>query len=388
MTKSFFKIITLCLCCAVLFCACKKEYSGLKEPLSGAEPDAQVVSDGGLAVKQGQWIYYVNGDNFTRHEGERFSEYAGALLRMKTDGTEKAIVLDKDVSLFNIKGDKIYVCVYEKERSVVASLNIDGTNYKVLETIDDIYYGGCYGFGGDYIYYTKDFELYRMDLEGKNKTQITDFKIYNLRVDNKFSYFTRDLNGDIGSIYKIVNGEDSFVQVTKDAAYVLYTETDTAYYYMLKNGTVYKYDAAKGTSEAVVFGGYTDYLFCENNDFYAISSSVEKEEESFDGIYIVPAGGGQKKQISSNSGRCMAFYDGFIYYINLTTLNQLYRCSIDGTVDECVSEEFVFDYDTLDIVENYLYFLSDSDYDRIYRVNMESCEVECIEYDDISVVGE
>ena len=388
MTKNFFKIIALFLLCSLLFCGCKKEYSGLSEPLLGAEPDAQIISNGGLATQQGQWIYYLNGDNFTRHEGERFSTYAGALLRMKEDGSEKAVVLDKDVSLFNVKGDRIYVCVYEKGRSVIASLKVDGTDYRELKAIDDIYYGGAYGFTGEYLYYTKDFMLYRMDVDGKNEIQLTKFPIYNLRVGEDYIYFTREVDENIGNLYKIVNGEDSFIEITKSAAYVLHVEGDLAFYYVLDNGNVYRYNAKDGTSEPVVFGGYTDYLFAENENFYAISSTIEDEEESFNGIYTVPAGGGKKKQVSSNSGRCMAYYNGYIYYVNVTSLNQLYRCSLDGLTDECLSEEFVYDYDTLDIVGNYIYFLSDSDYDRIYRLNMDSCHVECIEYDDISVVGE
>lgn len=387
MTKSFLKIISVYLICVFVFCGCKKGYSGLDKPLQGAEPNAQVISDGGLAIKQGQWIYYVNGDNFTRHEGERFSEYSGALLRMKEDGSEKAVVLNMDVSLFNIRDGKIYVLVYEKDRSVIASVNIDGTNYNELRAIDDIYYGGCYGFSGEYFYYTKNFMLYRMNIDGKNEVQLTKFPIYNLRVGDEYVYFTRETDENIGNLYKIVDGEDSYTEITLEAAYVIYVKGEFAYYYILDNGKVYKYNAKSGKSEAVIFGGYTDYLFCEDENFYAISSSIESDEQTFDGIYTVPAGGGQKTQISSNSGRCMAYYNGFVYYVNLSSLNQLYRCSLDGKTDECISEEFVYDYDTLDIVGKYLYFISDSDYDRIYRVNMDTCDVECIEYDDISVVG-
>ncbi len=386
MTKSFFKICSFVLCLCLLS-GCSNKYTGLDKPLKDAEPQCETVSDGLLAAKQGKWIYYINGDNFTRHEGERFSEYAGALLRMKEDGTEKSIVIDKDVSLFNIRGEKIYLCIYENNQSVIASLNVDGTEYKELKRIDNIYYGGCYGFAGEYIYYTENFRLFRINVDGTNKVQITDFPIYNLRVGEKYAYFTREVDGEIENLYKIANGENSFVEITTSAAYVLQVEEDTAYYYILNNGTVYKYDAVNGTSEPVVFGGYTDYIFEEDNGFYGISSTIEREEETFDGIYIVPAGGGVKTKVSEHSGRCMAYYNGYIYYINATILNQLYRCNIDGTVDECVSEEFVFDFDTLDIIDNYLYFLSDSDYDRIYRLNMDTLETECIEYDDISYVG-
>lgn len=372
----------------MLFTGCKKGYSGLSEPLKGAEPRCETVSDGGLAVKQGQWIYYINGDNFTRHEGERFSEYAGALIRMKEDGTEKAVVLNKDVSLFNIRNEKIYVCVYENNQSIVASLDIDGTNYKQLKIIDDIYYGGCYGFSGEYIYYTQNFMLYRMNLDGKNQIQLTDFPVYNVRVGEDYIYFTRELSDNIGNLYKMVDGEDSFIEITTSAAYVLAVNKETAYYYVLNNGAVYKYNAKQGTSEPIIYGGYTDYIFNEEAGFYGFSSTIERDNETFDGLYIIKTIDGKKTQISQNSGKCMAYYNGYIYYINATVLNQLYRCSLDGTVDQLVSEEFVYDFDTLDIVGNYLYFVSDSDYDRIYRLNMDTQKTECIEFDDISLVGE
>ncbi len=386
MTKTILKVISLILC-VLLLTSCKGEYKGLEEPLKDASPNEETVSDGGIAARQGQWIYYVNGDNFTRHEGERFSDFAGALVRMKEDGSERAIVVNKDVSLFSIQGEKILLCVYENGASAVASVNIDGTGYKTLEKIDDIYWGGCFGFAGEYIYYTKNCLLYRMGSDGKNKTKITDFPVYNLRTGEEFSYFTKEIDGSIGTAYKIENGSNEFVEITKEAAYVVDVKENYAYYYILENGTVYKYEPVSGTAEAVVFGGYTDYLFCEKEGFYAFSTTVEREEQSFDGLYKVPVGGGAKEQLSSNSGRCMAYYNGYIYYVNVTKLNQLYRCSLDGAVDECVSEEYVYDFDTLDIVDNYLYFLSDSDYDRIYRLDMESNFVECIEYDDISIVG-
>ena len=66
MTKSFLKACAVLLC-AVMFLGCsetKEEYTGLSSPLNDAQPDAPVVSDGGLAVKQGQWIYYINGDKY------------------------------------------------------------------------------------------------------------------------------------------------------------------------------------------------------------------------------------------------------------------------------------------------------------------------------------
>lgn len=387
MTISVIKRILALTLCALLFCGCAKNYTGLDKPLAVEDPLAPVTSNGGIALRQGEWIYYINGDNFTRQEGERFSAYAGALCRMKEDGSEKTVVINKDICIFDYYNGRFYLLIYEDDQCICAGVKVDGTDYIEYRKIDDIFFGGCYGFLNGYIYYTKDFKLYRMDQNGKNQTKITNFAIYNLRTGGNYVYFTRDIDGDIGSIYKLINGQDNFVEVTKDPAYVLDIVGDTAYYYMLSSGTVYAYDGISGKAESVIYGGYTDYLFNPNENFNVISYTIESDDEAVGGIFTLESKGGPKTQISSYSGKCMAYYDGYIYYINTDQLNQLYRVKMDGTDEQCVSEEFVYDYISLDITDNYLYFLSDSDYDRIYRINLSDLTQECIEYDDIAIVG-
>lgn len=387
MTKSVLKRIFTFLLVCILLTGCSKEYTGLKEPLKVNDPLAPVISNGGLALQQDEWIYYLNGDNFTRQEGERFSTYAGALCRMKEDTSEKTIVVDKDVCVFDYFFGRFYLLIYENDKCISASVNVDGTDYKEYKTIDDIFFGGCYAFLNGYVYYTKDFKLYRMDQNGKNSIKITDFPVYNLRANGQYVYFTRDVNGDIGSIYKLKNGEPDFVEITKEPAYVLDIIDDKAYYYILSNKKVYCYDAIKSTAESIIYGGYTDYLFSPENNFNVISYTIESEDENVGGIFTLKSAGGAKTQISKNSGKCMAYHNGYVYYINVNQLNQLFRVKLDGTSEELVSEEFVYDYISLDIVGDYMYFLSDSDYDRIYRINLNDLTQECVEYDDIAIVG-
>jgi len=364
-----------------LLCGCSSAYSGLEAPLEGGEPTAEVISDGGLAVKQGEWIYFINGDNFTRNENERFTEYTGALCRMRESGGEAEIVLNKDVSQFNICGDTVYLCIYENSASYAASVKIDGTGFKSIKKIDDIYNGGCYGYTDNYLFYTKDYKLFRLELSSGEEKKVTNFNIYNLRVGRNTTYFTREEDQTIGNIYKLENNGTDYVEITKSPGYVLYVDDNIMYYYMLGNGTVYKY--FEGNSKSVIYEGYTEYAF--EKDFYIISAS--NEADGVAGIFVVPEGGGTKRQISENYGACMCVCGDWVYYVNKTKLNYLCRASLDGNKDEKISEEFVYDIDTLDIVGDYLYFFSDSDYDRIYRINLNTCEQECISYDEASQIG-
>lgn len=367
----------------LLLCSCGQKENNIKTPLLNATVD-EVISDGGVAAKMGNWIYYINGDNFTRENGERFHEYAGALCRMKEDGSEKDVVVDRDVSVFNIDGEYIYLCVYSSSKSSIARVKIDGSDYRVLKNIDDIYYGGCYGYTSGYIYYTKNYRLCRINSDGTGEKQLTDFKVYNLRVGEDYSYFTREENQSIGTAYRIKNGENDFFEVANDPSYILKTGNPT-YYYMLSNKKVYQYSEEDFSSTAVIHSGFSEYVFFDTG--YGVSYSEADDKTGETGIYYIPTGGGTKVKLSDNCGKCMAYKDGYIYYINSTKLNYLYRCAIDGSIDECVCEEYVFDYDNLDIVENYLYFLSDSDEDRIYRINIETLKTECIELEGVSVIG-
>lgn len=381
--QKLIKIIA-CFSACVCLASCKSGYTGLKTPLTGAQPEEKTVSDSGIAARQGDWIYYINGDNFTREENGRFHEYAGALCRMRADGSDKQVVVDRDVSLFNIRGEEIFLCVYENNGSVAAKALIDGTGYKTLCKIDDIYHGGCYAFGGDYIYYTKDYRLYRMDRSGENKKRITEFKIYNLRVNGERVFFTREENENIGSVFTLKDGE--IVQVTKSAAYVLLITDTNVYYYLLDNGTVYRYGVESGEHKAIIYGGYTEYCFDEESGLNVFSISQDDSGEG-GGIFVNGADGGEKTKVSENSGRCMAVYEGYIYYINTSKLNKLYRCAIDGSVDECLDEEYIFDYDTLDILDGFVYFFSEDDYSRVYRVNCETKKTECVELEEFSDIG-
>ena len=50
-------------------------------------------------------------------------------------------------------------------------------------------------------------------------------------------------------------------------------------------------------------------------------------------------------------------------------------------------EDYIYDIDTLDVVDQWLYFFSAGDSDRVYRLNMEDLYIECVELEDIAIVG-
>src|SRR5690554_1555520 len=64
--------------------------TGCQKALEGGQPQADVLSNGGIAAQQGDWIYYINGGIPAMLSQAKSNTPQGTLWRMKADGTEKA----------------------------------------------------------------------------------------------------------------------------------------------------------------------------------------------------------------------------------------------------------------------------------------------------------
>ena len=105
MTKAFKKVLiaALLVCMAAAFVACGQSFEW--GPVAGGDPKAVVENNGSLAVKQGDWLYYINGHDdtatLTQPSDNYFGEASvkGSIMKSKIgeDGalTETAVVVPK-----------------------------------------------------------------------------------------------------------------------------------------------------------------------------------------------------------------------------------------------------------------------------------------------------
>ncbi len=374
--KRIFSLVAVC--ALMLLAGC----GGGQEPLAGAQPEAEVVSDGLWAARQGEWIYYINGDNYVRDEGVRIHQYRGALCRMKQDRSEQAVVVEEDVSLFNIDGEYIWYVAYDDGQSVLCRVRSDSTGKKEILRFDSVYDWGGYAYMEDVIYYVKDGRLYRLDKDSLKSERIGQHEIYNLRVSSQNVYYTVNNQGEPGELYKAAHDSDQPVQLTMVPAFLIEAGEGRAYYYALATGYCYCYDEGADKAEAIAMGGYEEFLFVPEEGFLA-GSYISSEE----GMYVMPIEGGERLKISDDCAERMIYHDGYIYYINLSEMYELYRIRPDGTDRECVCPDAVSELDVPDLLDGYLYYFSDSDEGRIYRLNLETLKYECVEYEPSGVIG-
>ncbi len=213
----------------------------------------------GYAVSEKQWIYYVS----PNADSSKI-----CINKVKNDGTKKQTILEADydmLSLNAVNGYLYFITIESSEADTLASTlpdnektNLDYVNNKIckmkedgsdLTVINDNEFSNdCYEIYviKDKIYYIgEDYNIYTMDLDGNNKTQLSKNKTGYLGVSDKYilyndypegtenqteeeaentDYVTYIMNID-GSNAKPVNGERLYSVTLKDD-YIYYTNKE------------------------------------------------------------------------------------------------------------------------------------------------------------------
>ena len=247
----------------------------------------------GCANIQGNWIYYMSLAN----DGMEI-----ALNKVKTDGTEKQVLVQKDWEIYsiNVVGNYMYFVAFEPTDEVEAvatstayqknriyKMSLDG---KELRVIND----GHFSNEGVSIYVIKDriyyvgenYNIYSMDTEGGDRKKINDnqtgfvgitdkYILYNDYAENptnEYDFVTYIMNLD-GSNARAVNGKR------------LYNPNivgDTIYYVNSENNAIHKVKV-DGSGDEKVFESRAYNMNVQGDWIYYLDY---KDEEASDVVCI------------------------------------------------------------------------------------------------------
>ncbi len=247
----------------------------------------------GCANIQGNWIYYMSLAN----DGMEI-----ALNKVKTDGTEKQVLVQKDWEIYsiNVVGNYMYFVAFEPTDEVEAEatstayqknriykMSLDG---KELRVIND----GHFSNEGVSIYVIKDriyyvgenYNIYSMDTEGGDRKKINDnqtgfvgitdkYILYNDYAENptnEYDFVTYIMNLD-GSNARAVNGKR------------LYNPNivgDTIYYVNSENNAIHKVKV-DGSGDEKVFESRAYNMNVQGDWIYYLDY---KDEEASDVVCI------------------------------------------------------------------------------------------------------
>lgn len=445
MRKKLILIIsTILIAAALLACLCACESYKTKPLAKNGNPKAPVESNGGLVVKQGNYLYFVNG--YTGYLTEKGKDNwfgnvtKGAIVRVtyNSDGTlgndytvvvPKSIMSDSTNVGFSIFGNYIYYtspCA-EEDRSGKVKTNIiqfmrtklDGTGTQVIMNCND----------SDVKYkYTANALVWYDDNEGK----IYSKKLSNKKFDKKGKGAC--IASDVTSVY--FPACDSYTPNTGRALndYILYTVSATGDYDY--SNTLYICDSNGGNKVAAINGATA--FGDKKNKISLISTSIDNgklaiyySRDSYVGVdstgntegtfayqfqdnnFTFDAANEKKLSSSALSKLAVLGYDAgiisldsnvVIYYTNGTN-PELYKdltfealvCVANGkffyvdneqtllyyAVDKSAnaqkacpdSDKVMKGFTGAEYFDGYIYFIMDDDYNYVYRVKADTCNV-------------
>lgn len=331
------KLLSLIICVLLVsvmtltLVACNENYK--QDAIETDLTDKTVESNGGLAVRVGKYLYFINGYADATGENDFGEAVKGAIMRVELEnGAPKAntlkTIVPKNVYNTNTKvgltvaGDYIYYTSpsIEKDDSGNAKTanmwimrtKLDGTGTQVLVKLSD--YTTNFRIAGNYlVYQDAEYSLHAIDLNSKKlKDEVVKEKISSAMLEYSYAnalpggvFFTQtaenktEMHNEIwvfanGTTKKVIDGRYSYdastlahkngynlsvvdVQIIGGKTRLIYTKTDSGANTTSKGDYYYDFDdsyAFNPANEVRMTSGvnYTAYKFFDGNNVLASDS--------------------------------------------------------------------------------------------------------------------
>lgn len=288
-------LIVLCLVLIVtsvtLLAACNKFE---QDPISGGDRTANVYSNGGFAVRQGEWLYFVNGYDSEAESNEFGAVLKNSICRVKMDedgsigNNPVKCVVPKQVywtnteSGFAVYGNWIYYATpnYDKDRSGVASTtNLDFMRTSLDGTITQLIFTASsrslqYWFMPTRIVVYSDSKISAIDFTALGETKSVT------KVSKKVT--TTQLDSNVTSIVFKQDTEWSPTQGASISDYIFYTKsvTGTEAYKNYNELYMMKYD---GSNKKLLVG---DMSFGDKNYTLTLNGGVLEGDNQMTLVYV------------------------------------------------------------------------------------------------------
>jgi hypothetical protein len=286
----------------------------------------------GIAATKGDWIYYFFKDK---------------LYKIKTDGTQKTLLLNKDGYYLNIVNDWIY---YVQESSDIYRVKTDGTE-NTLILHDDLNIGKMDVIGNYIRYLHKNqehrtqFLLQRNNLDGTGKV-VFEFP-YDVRefvTDNEWMYI-RDYKRDDKGDYSLSDTKQVIYKTKEDGS----SRT--------------RISGLKDYLKILIEGDYMYYLYYE-----------EDEQSIYKYLYREKTDGTNKQKLCDDElvyDKFVNISNGWIYYQNASDDDKIYKIKLDGTQRTKVCDEDCGLY--LLVVGDWIIY-DDSDFKGLYMIRTDGTQ--------------
>ncbi len=310
MKKTFIFVVVLVMLVAVLLTACdgNKKFTPVEMPEKG-----EVEGNGGVAVKYGDWIYYVNGYQSSVSAENTYVNVearAGAIARIKVADLEALFAVHEETITSSEKTKKIASLVKEKAQIVVPNFYHSGNTAEVglngIFIFDDRLYittpNTELTAGGNA--QTNQLVLTSYKLDGSDPQQHFTFtnnaaKIMLSKVEEKL-YATYVMDGAVHSLDVLAKTDKEIVKSITGDKFDIY---GNAVFYLDENGSICKFAAGASENEVIVENvkleghdkAHITYTIKSVNDGYVYYTKKDSTDSSLDDINLFYATNAENK---------------------------------------------------------------------------------------------
>lgn len=275
----------------------------------------------GCANIQGDWIYYMSLAN----DGMEI-----AINKIKTDGTEKQLLIQKDWEIYsiNVVGDYMYFVAFEPveegeqeegttayQNNKIYKMSLDG---KELTVLNDGHFTGAITsiyVVKDRIYYVgENYNIYSMDLFGGDRTRINDAETGFIGVTDKYILYNDypenpESESDFVTYIMNLDGSDARI-VNGKRLYNPNVIGDVIYYVNSDNNAIHKVNV-DGTNDEKIYDSKAYNMNVQNGYIYYLNYRDESEDSSDDTVCI------HKVKADGSNHEIIAEMENYTSFINI-----------------------------------------------------------------------
>ncbi len=343
---------------------------GCAEKLENTQPDGEVISNDGIAIKKGDWIYFINGAMPEFVNDALADSPRAKIYRMKADGSELQSVTNKKAHSMYVYEDKIIYSSPTKTQVNIYCINIDGTGNKKITTVnaDDII---CFGDKGFALGTESIVRFY--DYEGFEKKEFETGIVDDLGLsDNYIYYHSKSHAGTRRIEISTGNQED----VCSPSGKIL--EADDSTVFLMSTRIPFKVDANTKETVQISEALYRKTIInMKNRVIICVESDTESHgvyAQPIDNVAGRPVGEGEntpRVMIHTKSAAALCANDEYVFVVEEET-GDIYKMTYQGTEKTLLGTmESVYNSMSIDVVGETLILFDGADAGNAYYVPID-----------------
>ncbi len=352
-------ISIICIIMIVLsFCGC-----GTK--LEGGQPEGEITSNGGIAVKQGDWYYFINGSMPATAKEALTASNRGRIFRLNGLSGEVQQITDKKAFNLYIFKDKLFYTSPTMKNVVLSVVNIDSTGNRDLLTFDDsefITYGElgvAVATAGKIIYF---------DYATCSKKEFAVGDVTDMRISEHYIYFYDQKVAGTKRV-EIATGREE--KLCDENGMIIYANDTEVYFVSVR--VPYKLNAntleLTQISEALYKNLYFNYknraIICVESD-ESVVGLFSQPIDNVAGEAVAESGNKPRTKLHNKAVSAYCANDEFIFFVEAET-GDVYKMSYEGTDKTVLGKiDSVFDMDSIDIVGDKLFVFDSVESGKAY----------------------